>query len=330
MLNDKTIFQVVPSNLNSGPVNVARDLQAGLSSCGLKAMIFPLRGDKGSVIKGMLALIKCVSKDRGIILHSHGILPDLICWFISQVYRVRWVSTVHCDPLKDLGFIYKRTYKVICFFWLLLLRFSDKVVYLTEYIESKYGRSNAEVIYNCRNIPSAPNLRRFSNDRKLKIGYCGALIQRKNVLNLVKSVLSGERFELKVAGDGPLLSSLLALSENSENIEFLGHLDDLTEFWNSIDVFVLPSLAEGVPLVAIEALSRNIPLVLMKLTNYEGVFTTNECVFISEADCSDLNLALDSIIGDYSNYSDRAKVAFVSHFSFSDWILKYKETYCER
>lgn len=53
-----------------------------------------------------------------------------------------------------------------------------------------------------------------------------------------------------------------------DNILFLGNRDDVNRIYQAMDVFVLPSRYEGLPVVAVEAQASGLPCVLSdKITN---------------------------------------------------------------
>lgn len=70
------------------------------------------------------------------------------------------------------------------------------------------------------------------------------------------------------AGEGPLEAEEMALAERlgvSARIRFLGVVDAMSTVLAATDVFVMPSLAEGLGLAAVEALASGIPCVLSRV-----------------------------------------------------------------
>ena len=68
---------------------------------------------------------------------------------------------------------------------------------------------------------------------------------------------------LLIAGDGPdreALEQLVAKSPRKADIALRPWQDDINAFFASIDLLVIPSRFEGVPLVMLEALARGIPV----------------------------------------------------------------------
>ncbi len=91
------------------------------------------------------------------------------------------------------------------------------------------------------------------------IETCGELIQQ------------GYSFTMRFVGDGPKRSSLEALTRKlglEEIIQFTGVLgqDEVKKEYEKADFFVLPSFAEGVPVVLMEAMAMEIPVVSTRIT----------------------------------------------------------------
>lgn len=73
-----------------------------------------------------------------------------------------------------------------------------------------------------------------------------------------------ENCRLLIAGDGPdrnSLEQLVTHSPRQGNIELLPWQTDIDAFFASIDLLIIPSRFEGVPLVMLEALARGIPVI---------------------------------------------------------------------
>ncbi len=76
------------------------------------------------------------------------------------------------------------------------------------------------------------------------------------------------RYKINVAGDGiekARFAQIAAqLTSSNVDVEFLGTVSDMTGFYSGLDVFVLPSEAESLGLVVLEALLHGILVVVFQ------------------------------------------------------------------
>jgi glycosyltransferase involved in cell wall biosynthesis len=93
----------------------------------------------------------------------------------------------------------------------------------------------------------------------------GALTDQKNHEVLVRALGSVPNALLLIAGDGPLRASLeqLAAAEGAR-VRILGHIapEDVLELYAAVDLFVMPSRAEGRSLALLDAVAAGLPVVL--------------------------------------------------------------------
>lgn len=102
---------------------------------------------------------------------------------------------------------------------------------------------------------------------RLRIGMAGNLVGQKRFNRVLESFNEYDRqmhFSIRIAGDGPeeerLRKMASSLDEKKVDVTFLGRVNDMTGFYSSIDLFVLPSKAESFGLVILEALLNGIPV----------------------------------------------------------------------
>ena len=104
------------------------------------------------------------------------------------------------------------------------------------------------------------------------IGTIGRMQPVKDQLTLARAFIEvvetsphgRERFALVMVGEGPLRSEAAALLERAgvSNLVWLpGSRDDTPELLRAFDIFVLPSLAEGISNTILEAMASGLPVV---------------------------------------------------------------------
>lgn len=129
-------------------------------------------------------------------------------------------------------------------------------------------------------IPNAVEAEKFYYDNKtrikkrkelgitdeLVIGHVGRISHPKNhkfLIDIYKELLKNNSSAiLLIIGTGEKeqeIKQYAAQLNLSDNIQFLGNRSDVAALYQAIDIFVLPSLFEGVPLVGIEAQFSDLP-----------------------------------------------------------------------
>jgi len=111
--------------------------------------------------------------------------------------------------------------------------------------------------------------------RVFKIGCAARLVTEKSLDILIKAVADIPNVELYIAGDGPEKQNLTNLVQEldlSTKVKFIGYTDDMVGFYHQLDLFVLTSSNEGLPLSILEAQSCNVPVVCSDVgAVHEGV-----------------------------------------------------------
>lgn len=117
---------------------------------------------------------------------------------------------------------------------------------------------------------------------KYIIGHVGRFTKLKNhsfLIDIFKEVhKKNNHARLMLIGEGELESKIKRQVKDAglENeVLFMGVQDNIPEIMQAIDVFVLPSISEGLPLVIIEAQAAGIPCVVSPAVPKEAVITSS-------------------------------------------------------
>ncbi|MGK7920237.1 MAG: glycosyltransferase family 4 protein [Trichodesmium sp.] len=108
--------------------------------------------------------------------------------------------------------------------------------------------------------PGASNLKREVNANRVFL-YLGRISTEKNVESLLKAwknSLMSNNSHLVIVGDGPLAPSLQMFYSDVKGVSWFGYVSDerrRIEILRGADVFILPSLVEGLSLALLEAMS---------------------------------------------------------------------------
>jgi len=163
--------------------------------------------------------------------------------------------------------------------WLLFagIKKADRFVAISEEIRREllsYGFGEEKIV----RIPNGVDLARFHPGRspikdefagRSIVLFVGRLDEQKGVKFLLRAWRKVKEKDaancvLLLIGQGPLEAELKALASSlnlGESVRFLGRVENVEDYLKAAEVFVLPSLAEGMPNVLLEAMATGVAIV---------------------------------------------------------------------
>ncbi len=264
-----------------------RELAVAAEQDGIKSQIFQCSRpfDLGTVRQ-----IRRYLKSRSVnIVHAHGYKANFYAILSSMFRNVACVAT--CHPWTETEYSYKaRMYTALDKG---LLRRMDSIVAISaevrDELHNSIKRTDVEVIPNgidTRKFSgiASPSLRSELNmsEDDLIVGTIGRFVQEKGYKYLIESlkVLSYEKKTIKVVfvGEGPLCEELeqrVLAAGLQDLVSFLGVRNDIPKLLAIIDVFVLSSISEGLPMVILEAMAAGKAIVATTVGNIPSVLKNN-------------------------------------------------------
>ena len=107
-------------------------------------------------------------------------------------------------------------------------------------------------------------------NKKITIGFLGGLVKRKNATILldVAKILEKEDICFKIGGKGMGFEALQDKKKKLKlkNVEFTGFIpeEDLNKFYNSIDLFVVPTTYDGFSMPGMESMAAGCAIIASK------------------------------------------------------------------
>lgn len=212
-----------------------------------------------------------------------GVIPDLIELIRHRGYDTVFSFLIHANAaaaaawwkIRGVRFIQsiQTTQPRPRWHWMLqriVKRAAELVVVPSESV-AKVARVRAGVpeskIVVIRNAVEMPSVQmdRKPDPERFRVGFLGRLDPIKRVKDLVRAVgLLDQKFTLDIYGDGEDRSRIEAeidLLRMHKRVTLHGRTSEPWSALSNMDLLVLPSEAEGMPLVPIEAMAARVPVV---------------------------------------------------------------------
>lgn len=165
--------------------------------------------------------------------------------------------------------------------------------------------------------------------------FIGRLTKQKDVETLLKAfaihIRSFYRDSLTIVGDGELKFELQAMSKQlkiEDRITWVGRVDEVDSFFQSHDVFVLPSKYEGFGLVLLECMVNDRPIIAANNSAIPEVIGQNHPGLFKTGDVSELaSLMARSRREDFSNLALSIQRSRVDLFHSSRMAKQIRDVY---
>lgn len=235
----------------------------------------------------------------------------------------------------------------------LILESYDRVTTLFGQLADDIKRLGIEK-QKIRVIPNGVNVKQFSknknkayeirkkwikNDDKIVL-FVGRLVKVKRVDWLIRiaNILMSEgiRFRLIIVGEGSFRKYFEEIAKSLDsNVIFTGKIpyDKIAAFYSIADVFLLPSLSEGLPTVLLEAAASELPIVATNTGGISEIVMHGKTGFLAEKWDIDAYVKYTKLLLKNDDLAQRmgtnARKHIRENFSWTRVIRKYEDIYAE-
>ena len=253
------------------------------------------------------------------LVHSQGARADFFTRVAASIADSPHVLCTVAMPVEgfDVGPLRKSIYRLLEY---LSGRFVKRFIVVSDSLkrvlieERRISSERVVRIYNGIEMDQYhPDLKKtdvrnqlsISNSEPL-IGAIGRMVWQKGFEFLIRAipeileVAPETRFLL--VGQGPLRADLESLARQlnvSENIRFAGFRSDIQHVLSAIDILVVPSILEGFPIITLEAMAMEKPIVATRISGIsEQVADLKEAILVPPKNSSALATASLRLIED--------------------------------
>jgi len=194
------------------------------------------------------ALFKLLKNSNVNLVHTHGYKAGIIGRISCKLTQKAVVSTFHAGEQGNS--------KIRLYSWFdrITAHFCPCIC-VSEQIK-KSSNLSAEVIQNFVELPSQSFK---TTTPATQVAFVGRLSYEKGPDVFIRLAKQLPQYSFSIYGDGPMLDEISTTAPN--NVELAGHVTSMLPHWPKISLLCITSREEGLPLVAIEALVRGIPVI---------------------------------------------------------------------
>lgn len=279
-------------------------------------------------VKAYKQVEKIMIENKYKFIHCHSPIGGVVGRLVCRNTKTKCIYTAH-------GFHFYKGAPLLN--WLIyypiekwLSRYTDILITINK---EDYNRAKNK--FKMRTIEYIPGvgidtekflLKNFDKQQyRKKLGYAdndfvilsiGELNKNKNHEIVLKAIaeLKNSSIKYMIAGKGELKEYLIDMSKNlgiSNQLQLLGFRQDIPELLNSSDLYILPSLREGLNVSLMEAMSAGLPIIASNIRGNVDLIKhkTTGLLF----DSSDYNLLSLEISTIYTNAQLHEKISKENH-----------------
>lgn len=318
-----TLLEELKSSAFPGILGCIREIEAEVpqiakeaEKLGIPVQYFTMK--RGLNLSGLKQIRKFINDNNIHIVHSHGYKPNIFLSLIPNK-KFKTIATIHGWEKNSVG-IKGRAYE---FLDSKALKRFDSVVAVSKAVVDdlmKRGirKEKIDLIYNgikMNNNSHHLNILKIRQKygfpkEAFIVGSVGRLTKVKGhefFIKAMPSILNEiENCHFAIAGEGPLKEDLMSLIKKnnlSNNVKLIGYTENIGEFLAMIDLFVMPSLSEGLPIALLEAMANGKPIIGSNVGGIPEVITSeSEGILIPPADSSAISKVIKKL------YHDKGKI----------------------
>jgi glycosyltransferase involved in cell wall biosynthesis len=263
-----------------------------------------------TTIHSIFQILGIVLEDEPNIVHihsAHGISfyrNSLFIFVISLIWDSSIILHIHgsrFDEFINNPSTIKRWYLTKSF------NRTSTVIVLSEYWKKILEQERPSL--DIRIVANSINISRYTCDEKpkdIRIAYISELSSRKGIKLFCDVVKDIDSYQIDIAGKGEYSDYVASIASENDNINYHGFVseDKKIELLCSSSIFVLPSQAEGMPIVILEAMATSNAIISTSVGSIPELISEENGILIEPKNRSQLEIALSRLLAEQSKLND--------------------------
>lgn len=243
------------------------------------------------------------------VIHVHFAVPTgVLAWLIHKLTGIPYLLTVHLGDVPGaLPQQTDRLFRVLKPLTIPIWKRAAAITAVSDFVrglaEKAYG-TEVKTVYNAIDLPSASTPKQFS-EGPVRLLFAGRFNPQKNLLFLINVLeeLVDLEWTLDLAGNGPqekALRSAVTEAGLDSRVTFHGWVEprEVNALMESCHILCMPSLSEGLPVVAVQALAHGMVIVGSEIGGLRDVVRGDNGFLIPLNDLSGFRACLRTLISD--------------------------------
>lgn len=286
------------------------------------------------------------------LIHTHG----GVAGFYGRILKkhnpeLKCVHTIHGIHYINSGNLFRKSLSRSIEQY--LVQFTDKTIcethndFLTAVKNKIADRTKTDIIPNGINTGAYANLKKNTalmkslglNEENFILGNISRFDEQKNQKLILQTayflVKKYPQMRFVFVGAGKNLKYMQDLARESQLqdfVVFVGEQENLKDYYSIFDIFVFPSLWEGMPYVLLEAMASRLPIVCSRLPNLlEVIKPDHSALIIDPRDMDDLFRKISALYQNSDLREELAQNAMIesTQYDVSETVPQIERIYLE-
>lgn len=260
------------------------------------------------VLAGLWVGLSLIGRFKPDMIHAHFAVPaGALAWMLSRITGTPYVLTVHLGDVP--GGVPEKTDE--WFRWIYPLtpniwKNAKEIVAVSEFtrqLAQKKYKEKIQVVPNGVDLTTLMPGQILLNDPP-RIVFAGRFMEQKNPQQVIQTLyeLKELRWQCVMIGDGPLMQDITCAVNDfglEDRFQFTGWIEpqEVLSWFDKSDILFMPSRAEGLPVVGVQALAKGLAIVARRVGGFVDLVDDGKNGYL-EDDAAKFSTLLSGLLSD--------------------------------